>query len=293
MKKYIGITGLLIFGVVAFVLSDDNAKLAVQQVKGVVLTKSTPTIDREGTTLLTRVLPTEGYKRINNPKESFAEYLQTYKLKPYGSPIINYDGSHYFAQDWHEGILELPVPDNGLQQCADALMRIRSEYLWNQDRKKEIGFNFTSGHYCSWQKYAEGYRPKINGNKVSFHKTKKANHSKENFYRYLNLIYMYAGTLSLYHELEKVAIKDLQIGDMLVTPGSPGHIVIIADAIVNAQGAKRYLLVQGNTPAQSVCILKNFEDTAISPWYEFMTKDAPVLTPGYHFEKAQFLRFVD
>ena len=170
-------------------------------------------------------------------------------------------------------------------------MRIRSEYLWNQDRKKEIGFNFTSGHYCSWQKYAEGYRPKINGNKVSFHKTKKANHSKENFYRYLNLIYMYAGTLSLYHELEKVAIKDLQIGDMLVTPGSPGHIVIIADAIVNAQGAKRYLLVQGNTPAQSVCILKNFEDTAISPWYEFTTKDTPVLIPGYHFEKAQFVRF--
>ncbi|WP_296344066.1 hypothetical protein [Winogradskyella sp.] len=31
-----------------------------------------------------------------------------------------------------------------------------------------MGFEFTSGHHCSWKKYAEGYRPKINGNKVSF-----------------------------------------------------------------------------------------------------------------------------
>ena len=61
------------------------------------------------------------------------------------------------------------MPKNGLQQCADALIRIRSEYLWDNNRKDEIGFKFTSGHYCSWTKYAEGYRPKINGNKVTFH----------------------------------------------------------------------------------------------------------------------------
>ncbi|WP_052503481.1 DUF4846 domain-containing protein [Lacinutrix sp. Hel_I_90] len=141
-------------------------------------------------------------------------------------------------------------------------------YLWNANRKDGIGFNFTSGHYCSWIKYAEGYRPKINGNKVVFNKTTGANHSKENFYNYLNLIYMYSGTLSLFNALEKVkAGKNLKIGDMLIRGGTLGHIVMIADEAINRNGEKRFLLFQGNTPAQRVHLVKNLEDTAISPWY--------------------------
>lgn len=161
-------------------------------------------IDKDQLSIITRVKVPEGYKRVVSPKGSFQAYLQNYKLKAYGSKIINYDGTAYFWQKGHVGILDISVPKNGLQQCADALIRIRSEHLWDQDRKVEIGFNFTSGHYCSWSKYADGYRPKINGNKVSFHKTASANHSKTNFYKYLNLIYTYSGTLSLYHELPKI-----------------------------------------------------------------------------------------
>jgi len=169
------------------------------------------------------------------PKGSFQEYLRNYKLKSFGTKIINYDGSEYYWQKGHIGILDIPVPKNGLQQCADALIRVRSEYLWNNNRKGEIGFNFT---YCSWTKYAEGYRPKIKGNKVSFHKTATQNHSKENFYKYLNLIYMYSGTLSLYNELQKVNSKDLKIGDMLIIGGTPGYIVMICDEAVNDEGDK-------------------------------------------------------
>ena len=139
-------------------------------------------------------------------------------------------------------------------------------------------------------KYAEGYRPKVRGNKVTFHKTASANHSKSNFYKYLNLIYTYAGTLSMHQELKKVSVSDIKIGDMLVKPGTPGHIEIIVDEIVNEQGHKMYLLAQGNTPAQSVCLLKNFEDTAISPWYQFREHE-PVYTPSYYFDEARFIRF--
>ena len=147
-------------------------------------------INKDSLTIKSRVNVPVGYKRVTYPKGSFENYLRNYKLKPFGSKIINYDDSEYFWQGGHIGVLEVPVPKNGLQQCADALIRIRSEYLWDNDRKDEIGFNFTSGHYCSWQKYAAGYRPKISGNKVSFHKTANVDHSKNNFYKYLNLIYM-------------------------------------------------------------------------------------------------------
>lgn len=279
---------------IVFVVFKSTSKTdkVTHHIKGVIanITRTSGLINKNGDSVSTRVLLPDGYKRVPYEKGSFQEYLRHYQLKAYGSKIINYDDTEYFAQDWHEAILEVPVPSNGLQQCADALMRIRSEYLWEQNKKEDIGFNFTSGHYCSWSKYAEGYRPKIKGNKVSFHKTAQANTSKTNFYKYLNLIYTYAGTLSMYHELQKITVDDIRIGDMLVKPGSPGHIEIVVDEIVNEKGEKMYLLAQGNTPAQSVCLLKNYGNASSAPWYKF-TENDPVDTPSYYFDKASFIRF--
>ncbi|WP_299246630.1 DUF4846 domain-containing protein [uncultured Aquimarina sp.] len=291
MKKYF-LIGLGVIALIVILRMNSKGKQLTNHVKGIIEnTISTPDyINESGDAISTRVTLPEGYRRTVYPEGSFQEYLRHYQLKKHGSPIINYDNTRYFAQHWHDAILEIPVPANGLQQCADALMRMRAEYLWDQNRKDKIGFNFTSGHYCSWKKYAEGYRPKIKGNKVTFHKTASPNASKSNFYKYLNLIYTYAGTLSLHTELPKVKVKDLTIGDMLVKPGSPGHIEIIVDEIVNDQGDKMFLLAQGNTPAQNVCLLKNFEDTSISPWYRFK-ENTSVYTPSYYFEEALFIRF--
>jgi hypothetical protein len=255
------------------------------------IVKETNHINKSGLTIQTRVLVPEGYNRVQYPKGSFQDYLRNYKLKPFGSKIINYDDSEYFWQKGHIGILQVPVPKNGLQQCADALIRIRSEYLWDTNQKAKIGFKFTSGHYCSWLKYAEGYRPKINGNKVSFNKTAKSNHTKANFYKYLNLIYTYSGTLSLYNELPKIEnAKQLKLGDMLIKGGSPGHIVMICDEAVNAKGEKLFLLFQGNTPAQSVHLVKNLEDATNSPWYS-LKLNAEIPVSNYTFESSKFARF--
>lgn len=253
--------------------------------------EKTDLIHKDSLTIKSRVTVPEGFQRVSYPDGSFQQYLRNYRLKPYGSKIINYDGTDYFWQGGHIGVLEVPVPKNGLQQCADALIRIRSEYLWNNNRKDEIGFNFTSGDYCSWNSYADGYRPKINGNSVSFHKTVSKNNSKTNFYKYLNLIYTYSGTLSLYTELPKINdVKDLKIGDMLIKGGSPGHIAMICDEVINANGDKLYLLFQGNTPAQSVHLVKNLEDDRISPWYQ-LKKDAVIPVSNYTFGDSKFVRF--
>lgn len=291
MKKYVFV-GLVIVVLILVIRTTSKGRHLTNHVKGTIteMVSSPNYINKEGDSILTRVALPEGYKRKEYSKGSFQDYLRNYPLKTYGSPIINYDDSKYFAQHWHAAILEVPVPKNGLQQCADALMRLRAEYLWEKNRKDEIGFNFTSGHYCSWKKYAEGYRPKINGNRVNFHKTAAANYSEVNFYRYLNLIFTYAGTLSLSTELPKVDIKDLKIGDMLVKPGTPGHIEIIVDHAVDENGKSLFLLAQGNTPAQNVCLLKNFEETKISPWYRFAENES-VYTPSYYFENPIFIRF--
>jgi hypothetical protein len=263
--------------------------------KNVAISYVTPVnyLNEEGSSVSERIKAPVGYKKAVYPEASFQTYLQQYKLKIYGSKIINYDGKPYVYQAGHVGIFELPVPTNGLQQCADALIRIRAEYLWDNNRKDEIGFNFTSGHKCSWKKYAKGYRPKVNSSKVTFHKIAAANNSKENFYRYLDLIFMYSGTQSLFDELPTVnASEELEVGDMLIYPGSPGHIVMIVDMAVNSEGKKLFILAQGNTPAQNVHLLKNLNDSSINPWYE-LELNQYLEIPTYYFNNTKFVRFKD
>jgi Domain of unknown function (4846) len=248
-------------------------------------------IFKEGATVSERILLPDGFKRNIYEEGTFQHYLQQYKLKEFGSKIINYDGNEYVYQSGHVGILEVPVPGNGLQQCADALIRIRAEYLWESDRKDEIGFKFTSGHYCSWFKYAQGYRPRVNGSKVSFHKIALANFSKENFYKYLNLIYMYAGTQSLNNELSKVrSVDNVNVGDMLIYPGSPGHVILVVDKAENSNSKKLFIFAQGNTPAQSVHIIKNLNDLNVGPWYD-IESGVYLEIPTYYFNEVKFVRF--
>lgn len=284
---------LLIFSVIIIVLIAvsqlKEARPAVTAMKTVFVQPDL--INKKGNTISTRVTIPKGFQRVAYLQGTFEYFIQNYRLKDFGSKVINYDGSEYFYQSGHIGILDVSVPKNGLQQCADALIRLRSEYLWEKNQQSKIGFEFTSGHYCSWKKYAEGYRPKVKGNKVSFHKTAGKDNSKANFYKYLNLIYTYSGTLSLYTELPKINDSNsLKIGDMLVYPGTPGHIIMIVDEAKNEQGEKRFILAQGNTPAQSVHMLKNPNDNSINPWYT-LELGSYVEVPGYYFENAKFIRF--
>lgn len=287
MKKII--FGLLVAGIIAFLFFTKQGSV----IKNTAITYVTKPsyINEAGTTVSERSNLPEGYVRSIYPAGSFQKYLQDYQLKEFGAKVINYDGSDYGYQSGHVGILEIPVPSNGLQQCADALMRIRAEYLWDQNRKDEIGFNFTSGHYCSWKNYSEGYRPKINGSRVSFDKTASVNTSLENFYKYLNLIYTYAGTQSLFDELPKLtSVNDIEIGDMLIYPGSPGHVIMVVDVAMNDLGEKLFIFAQGNTPAQSVHMLKNPTNNGLSPWYE-IELGAYLEIPTYYFNEVKFMRF--
>lgn len=287
MKRIVIVT-VLIIGL-GFLYFSKNGKIIKNAAISYVTNPSY--INEAGITIKERILVPENYKRVSYSSTSFSEYIQNYSLKPFGSQVINYDGNPYGYQEGHVGVLEITVPPNGLQQCADALMRIRAEYLWETNQQDKIGFNFTSGHYCSWTKYAEGYRPKIKRNKVSFHKTASENSSKENFYKYLNLIYMYAGTQSLYSELPKInSIENVQVGDMLIYPGSPGHVIMVVDKATNEEGEKLFIFAQGNTPAQSVHIIKNPNDLNISPWFE-VEMGAYVEIPTYYFNEAKFIRF--
>ena len=79
-------------------------------------------------------------------------------------------------------------------------------------------------------KWIEGFRPKVNGNKVEWIKKVLKDSSYKNFRAYLDKVFTYAGSYSLNREMEKVEdVSRVQIGDVFIQGGFPGHAVIVID----------------------------------------------------------------
>ena len=66
---------------------------------------------------------------------------------------------------------------------------------------------------------------------------------------------MYAGSYSLGRDLAPVTeLTEMQIGDMFIDGGFPGHVVIVVDMAVDTAGGDRvYLLAQGFHPQPRTC----------------------------------------
>ncbi len=78
----------------------------------------------------------------------------------------------------------------------------------------------------------------MKGNQVSWYKSKKKITLIKLFRAYLDVVFAYAGTLSLAKELTSVPVTSMQIGDVLIQGGSPGHAVIVVDMAENPQQEK-------------------------------------------------------
>lgn len=213
--------------------------------------------------------PPAGYTIIKEQPGSFGYYLQHLPLKPAGTPTRTYDGKIAATDFYTAGVVNMSIGNKDLQQCADAVMRLRGEYLFSRKDYKDITFNFTSGFRCDFIHYANGYRYDNEHWVLKAHK----DYSYTNFMRYMVLVFNYAGTLSLTKELMPVqSPDDLKTGDIFIWGGSPGHCFIVVNVAVNTKGQKRFMLAQSYIPAQNIQILQNHS----SPWFSLgETADIP------------------
>ena len=247
-------------------------------------------INPEAKTLKTRFNPPKGYRRDSLQTNSFGYYLQNYPLKEHGKKVHLFNGNLKNRQDVHIAIFDISVGKRDLQQCADATMRLRADYLYGQQQYDSIRFNFTNGFDAKYSKWRNGQRISVKGNKVSWYGGGTKSESRASFDKYLTMVFSYAGTLSLAKEMKKVTVKDLKIGDVFIQGGSPGHAVIVVDVAKNDNDEKMFLLAQSYMPAQEIHVLKNFKDENISPWYN--AKDLEQLyTPEWNFSKNDLRRW--
>ena len=224
-------------------------------------------------------------KQVQHKKGSWPYFLQHLPVKQ--APIVDYRGKRLSDQTKNAGVIDLDVGVKDLQQCADALMRLRAEYLFSQGKHDDIGFHFTSGHYYSWQEYRNGWRPKVSGNSVRFFQTAACTPTHENLRKYLDIVYSYAGTISLAEELKEA--DRFEVGVVIITPGSPGHCSIIIDEAVNEKGERFFKLAEGYTPAQSIYVVSNPFDQKLNPWYKL--GEGTLRTASYSFRKYELKKF--
>jgi hypothetical protein len=240
-------------------------------------------INKEGLTIKDRYLPIEGYLRVEYEEGSFAEFLRNQKLKPYGEKVLYYDGREKSPKGVYDSVFDVDIGNRDLHQCADAIILLRAEYLYSQELYDEISFNFVSGFKAEYDMWMKGYRIDVQGNNAEYYLVAEPSNTYEDFRKYMDMVFAYSGTLSLENELISVSIDNMNIGDVFIVGGSPGHAVIVVDMAVNSSGEKTFLLAQSYMPAQQTQLLINPMDDDISPWYSLNGKEK-LITPQWTFE---------
>lgn len=237
-----------------------------------------------------RITPPPGFSRMPCEAGSFCDWLRDIPLKPEGSPVRYHSGDikHHAS---HHAVLDLDTGRRDLQQCADAVMRLKAEYHYARGEYSKIHFNFTSGHKVSFDDWRQGRKPVVSGNKVRFTEKKgPVDNSYANFKKYMIQIFSYAGTYSLAKELDTVKVRDIQVGDVFIVGGMPGHAVMVMDVVENQAGNKMFLLAQSYMPAQDMHILKNPDGGIAGPWYR-ANFHIFLNTPEWQFTSGDLKRF--
>ncbi len=241
-------------------------------------------------TLSARVPTPAGYERVEVEPGSFGAWLRDLPLLPGRPDVLLHDGGRKGRQDVHEAVIDIDVGTRDLQQCADAVMRLRAEYLFSAGRFADIHFNFTSGDEARYDRYRDGWRVSVSGNNVSWNQTAGRDTGHATFRRYLDLVFTYAGTASLEKELDSVPTPaQVQPGDVFIQGGFPGHAVIVLDVARTDAGRTVFLLAQSYMPAQQIHVLRN-PGSDLGPWYpvEF---GQTLVTPEWRFAAGDLARF--
>jgi Domain of unknown function (4846) len=218
--------------------------------------------------LLQDIPPPPGFTRTSVLKGSFAAWLRQVNLKK-SNTVYLFNGLPKPNQQVQFAVLDIPVGNKDLQQCADAVMRLRAEYLYSAGRYDEIVF---------YDNLNRAYRY-------------EAAKDSSRFESYLEKVYAWCGTLSLDKQLKTISnYADVRPGDVFIHGGSPGHAVIVMDVANNVYGEQVFMLAQSYMPAQDIHILKNPANEKQSPWYG-LPANGPLQTPEWIFKHGERKRW--
>ena len=209
-----------------------------------------------GQSLAARFPAPAGCRRVAVATGSWGEWLRYLPLRPAGSKARLYNGTPKARAEVVAAVVDIDAGTQDLQQCADAIIRLRAEYLFSHDPNK-VHFHLTTGYDFWFSDYVAGKTFKVRGEDVTPASRPAEAPTHADLARYLVPTFGYAGTLSLSRELRPVPLAAVQPGQVLIHGGAPGHAVLVVDVVENPTTHEKFmLLAQSYMPAQDIHVLR-------------------------------------
>jgi hypothetical protein len=232
-----------------------------------------------------------GWQRLTAPAGSWGEWLRYLPLLPAGTPARLYTGALKHPQEVVAAVVNIDVGRQDLQQCADAVIRLRAEYGFSHN-PNQVHFHLTTGYDFWFSDFVAGRTFRVVNEEVlpATRPAEPPTHAA--LARYLVPTFGYAGTLSLSRELRPVPLATVAPGDVFIHGGAPGHAVLVVDVAENpVTHQKRMLLAQSYMPAQNIHLLRNTADPKLGAWFAVDPAQAIVSTPEWDFKREELGRF--
>jgi hypothetical protein len=243
------------------------------------------------TRTIAEAVPTPtGFARIAVKPGSYGEWLRHLPLRPDASGVVLHDGRPVTDHGTAAAVIDIDVGRSDLQQCADAVMRLRAEYLYSRRLTDLIGFALFDGERYRFAAYVAGTTPTQAGERIVWRRGRPQGDGHADLRRWLDIVFGFASTRSLARELRPVDIADAAIGDVFIQPGTPGHAVVIVDLAADAPGRRLALLAQGSMPARDMHLLRNTVHPGLGAWFP-LSDGRPLTTPGRVFLPDDLKRF--
>lgn len=210
-----------------------------------------------------------GFVRMDADPGSFSDYVENLPLARPDSVLAGYEEapSDTLVRGCFQ-VVDFPLVDE-YEQCADVCIRLRAEYLYRENRFRQIRFVDTRGKTLRYRYGA----------------------CRQQFIRYLRKVFAWSNTESLRASLPEQSVDGLAPGDIFVYEKDArpdaryGHAVMVAAVAVDpVTRQKAVLLIQGSTPACDIHVVANPGAPDLSPWYLLEasadTASAPMVTVG-------------
>ena len=233
-----------------------------------------------------------GCRRVAVAAGSWGAWLRGLPLKPAGTKARLYNGQLKGRQEVVAAVVDIDVPPQDLLQCADAVIRLRAEYVFSHD-PNQVHFHLTTGYDFWFSDFVAGRTFRVVNEEVlpATRPAEATTHAA--LARYLVPTFGYAGTLSLSRELAPRPFSQVQPGDVLIHGGAPGHAVLVVDVAENPITHQLYLLLaQSYMPAQNIHVLRNVDEPRLGAWFALPgPAETEFDTPEWTFGRQELKRF--
>ncbi|MBI3202239.1 MAG: hypothetical protein HYZ29_11895 [Myxococcales bacterium] len=215
-------------------------------------------------TLRSRFVPPAGFVRVEVLPKTFAAWLRDLPLAAPETPVRSYDGTtlHPASDRRIAAVVALDVSHADLQQCADTVIRLHSEWRWSAGAR-DMSYRAAAGLDLPWARWARGERIVPSGASIQWVPGSKPVADHASFRKYLDAVFAWANTVSLEKQAKPVAAEQIQAGDFFILPGNPGHVVLVLDLAKKGDETVA-LLGQSFMPAQNAQVLRPSEG---GPWF--------------------------